>query len=51
LSARGPFLDFVGLDDREGDFTKIKARLMGKYGTTRGAEFLPTYWGRPPGKA
>ena len=46
--ARGPYIDFVGTENREADFSGIKARLMEKFGTTEGAVFQAIYWGNPP---
>ena len=48
-SARGPYLDFIGADEPEPDFSKIKAELMEKYGTIEGADFQVITWGSPPG--
>jgi hypothetical protein len=49
LSARGPYLGFIGSDEREPDFSRIKAELMEKYGTIEGAEFQVISWGSPQG--
>ena len=45
LSARGPFIVWPD-PGVEADFSEIKAKLMAKYGTTSGAQFVAISWGK-----
>ena len=47
MSARGPYPDFLGTEDRDPDFSGIEAKLMAKYGTIEGARFFTIHWGCP----